>query len=148
MTPMPLVTAPVGISPDDALALLAHQIGWRLTEGWIVLSLGLYACGQKPAPAEEAEASAAAAPAAGEIQAMRVTSEADAALGVAAMEVLASERWKPAFVRGVAVDAPFRVEALDVLAVGVLSILWSFLAASIPARTAARLSPVEALRGA
>ncbi|HQQ78608.1 MAG TPA: lipoprotein-releasing system transmembrane subunit LolC, partial [Thermoanaerobaculia bacterium] len=44
--------------------------------------------------------------------------------------------------------APFRVEALDVLAVGVLSILWSFLAASIPARTAARLSPVEALRGA
>jgi lipoprotein-releasing system permease protein len=44
--------------------------------------------------------------------------------------------------------APFRVEAFDVLAVGVLSILWSLLAASIPARTAARLSPVEALRGA
>jgi lipoprotein-releasing system permease protein len=44
--------------------------------------------------------------------------------------------------------APFRVEPLDVLAVGVLSILWSLLAASIPARTAARLSPVEALRGA
>lgn len=44
--------------------------------------------------------------------------------------------------------APFRVQPLDVLAVGVLSILWSLLAASIPARTAARLSPVEALRGA
>jgi lipoprotein-releasing system permease protein len=44
--------------------------------------------------------------------------------------------------------APFRVEPLDVLAVGVLSVLWSFVAASIPARTAARLSPVEALRGA
>ena len=44
--------------------------------------------------------------------------------------------------------APFRVEPLDVLAVGVLSVLWSFLAASMPARTAARLSPVEALRGA
>jgi lipoprotein-releasing system permease protein len=46
------------------------------------------------------------------------------------------------------VHAPLRVEPLDVLAVGVLSILWSLLAASIPARTAARLSPVEALRGA
>lgn len=46
------------------------------------------------------------------------------------------------------VHAPLRVEPLDVLAVGVLSLLWSLLAASIPARTAARLSPVEALRGA
>jgi len=53
----------------------------------------------------------------------------------------------PAQLYGMA-HAPFRVEALDVLAVGVLSILWSVLAASIPARTAARLSPVEALRGA
>jgi lipoprotein-releasing system permease protein len=44
--------------------------------------------------------------------------------------------------------APFRVEPLDVLAVGILSVIWSFLAASIPARTASRLSPVEALRGA
>ena len=44
--------------------------------------------------------------------------------------------------------APFRVVPLDVAAVGVLSILWSLLAASLPARTAARLSPVEALRGA
>ena len=44
--------------------------------------------------------------------------------------------------------APFRVAPLDVAAVGVLSILWSLLAASIPARTAARLSPVESLRGA
>ncbi len=44
--------------------------------------------------------------------------------------------------------APFRVEPLDVAVVGVLSVLWSLLAASIPARTAARLSPVEALRGA
>jgi lipoprotein-releasing system permease protein len=53
----------------------------------------------------------------------------------------------PAQLYGMA-HAPFRVEALDVLAVGVLSVLWSLLAASIPARTAARLSPVEALRGA
>ncbi len=53
----------------------------------------------------------------------------------------------PAQLYGMA-HAPFRVEPLDVLAVGVLSILWSLLAASIPARTAARLSPVEALRGA
>ena len=53
----------------------------------------------------------------------------------------------PAQLYGMA-HAPFRVEALDVLAVGVLSIFWSLLAASIPARTAARLSPVEALRGA
>ncbi|MGA7992254.1 MAG: ABC transporter permease, partial [Thermoanaerobaculia bacterium] len=53
----------------------------------------------------------------------------------------------PAVLYGMA-HAPFRVEPLDVLAVGVLSILWSLLAASIPARTAARLSPVEALRGA
>jgi lipoprotein-releasing system permease protein len=44
--------------------------------------------------------------------------------------------------------APFRVEPLDVLAVGVLSVVWSVLAASLPARTAARRSPVEALRGA
>jgi lipoprotein-releasing system permease protein len=44
--------------------------------------------------------------------------------------------------------APFRVEALDVLVVGILSVLWSFFAAAIPARTAARLSPLEALRGA
>ncbi len=44
--------------------------------------------------------------------------------------------------------APFRPEVFDVLAVGVLSVLWSVLAASLPARTAARLSPVEALRGA
>jgi len=44
--------------------------------------------------------------------------------------------------------APFRVEPLDVLAVGALSLLWSAVAASIPARAAARLSPVEALRGA
>jgi lipoprotein-releasing system permease protein len=52
----------------------------------------------------------------------------------------------PAALYGMA-HAPFRVEPLDVLSVGVLSILWSLLAASIPARTAARLSPVEALRG-
>lgn len=48
-------------------------------------------------------------------RAMRVTSETHATLGVAAMEVLASERWKPAFVRGVAVDAPFRVEVHFIL---------------------------------
>jgi lipoprotein-releasing system permease protein len=53
----------------------------------------------------------------------------------------------PAQLYGMA-HAPFRVEPFDVFAVGVLSILWSVLAASIPARTAARLSPVEALRGA
>jgi beta-lactamase regulating signal transducer with metallopeptidase domain len=48
-------------------------------------------------------------------QTMRVTSETHPALGVAAMQLLASERWKPAFVRGVAVDAPFRVEVRFVL---------------------------------
>jgi lipoprotein-releasing system permease protein len=53
----------------------------------------------------------------------------------------------PAHLYGMA-HAPFRVEPLDVLAVGLLSVLWSLLAASIPARTASRLSPVEALRGA
>jgi TonB family protein len=45
----------------------------------------------------------------GTSQNMRVTSATDEALGAAALEVLALERWKPAFVRGVAVDAPFRV---------------------------------------
>ena len=44
--------------------------------------------------------------------------------------------------------APFRVEPLDVLAVAALSFFWSLAAASIPARAAARLSPLEALRGA
>ncbi len=53
----------------------------------------------------------------------------------------------PAQLYGMA-HAPFRVEPFDVFAVGVLSIVWSLVAASIPARTAARLSPVEALRGA
>ena len=53
--------------------------------------------------------------ASGSGQAMRVTSSTDAALEAAAMEVLASERWKPAFVRGVAVDAPFRVEVNFIL---------------------------------
>lgn len=38
-----------------------------------VLSFGLYACGQKPAPAEESEASVATAAAPGDSQAMRVT---------------------------------------------------------------------------
>jgi len=46
----------------------------------------------------------------GTSQNMRVTSATDDALGAAAIEVLALERWKPAFVRGVAVDAPFRVK--------------------------------------
>jgi len=46
----------------------------------------------------------------GTSQSMRVVSTTDEALGAAAMEVLALERWKPAFVRGVAVDAPFRVK--------------------------------------
>jgi len=45
----------------------------------------------------------------GTSQNMRVTSATDEALGPAAIEVLALERWKPASVRGVAVDAPFRV---------------------------------------
>jgi len=71
------------------------------------------------------------------------------ALGVAAAVFLerAGLVPLPAQLYGMA-HAPFRVAPLDVLAVGVLSILWSLLAASIPARTAARLSPVEALRGA
>jgi TonB family protein len=51
----------------------------------------------------------------GTSQHMRVTSATDEALGAAAMEVLALERWKPAFVRGVAVDAPFRVKVDFVL---------------------------------
>jgi TonB family protein len=51
----------------------------------------------------------------GTTQNMRVTSATDAGLGAAALEVLALERWKPASVRGVAVDAPFRVEVNFVL---------------------------------
>jgi lipoprotein-releasing system permease protein len=41
---------------------------------------------------------------------------------------------------------PFRVEALDLVAVALLSLAWSFLAASIPARTAARRNVSEVLR--
>jgi lipoprotein-releasing system permease protein len=41
---------------------------------------------------------------------------------------------------------PFRVEALDLLAVAVLSVLWSFLAASLPARAASRRNVAEVLR--
>jgi len=44
--------------------------------------------------------------------------------------------------------APFRVDALDVAAVAALSILWAFVVASVPARTAARQAVVEVLRGA
>jgi lipoprotein-releasing system permease protein len=44
--------------------------------------------------------------------------------------------------------APFRVDPLDVAVVAALSILWAFAVASVPARTAARLPAVEALRGA
>jgi lipoprotein-releasing system permease protein len=42
---------------------------------------------------------------------------------------------------------PFRVEAPDLFAVAVLSILWSFLAASLPARMASRRNVAEVLRG-
>ena len=51
----------------------------------------------------------------GTSQAMRVTSSTHPALATAAIEVLATERWKPAYVRGVAVEAPFRVEVDFVL---------------------------------
>ena len=44
--------------------------------------------------------------------------------------------------------APFRVDPLDVSAVAVLSVLWAFVVATVPARTAARQSALEALRGA
>jgi lipoprotein-releasing system permease protein len=44
--------------------------------------------------------------------------------------------------------APFHVDPLDVCAVATLSILWAFVVASVPARTAARQPAVEALRGA
>jgi lipoprotein-releasing system permease protein len=44
--------------------------------------------------------------------------------------------------------APFRVDLFDVVAVAALSILWAFVVASVPARTAARQPAVEALRGA
>ena len=44
--------------------------------------------------------------------------------------------------------APFRVDPLDVGAVAALSILWAFVVATVPARTAARQPAVEALRGA
>ena len=44
--------------------------------------------------------------------------------------------------------APFRVDPLDVCAVATLSVLWAFVVASVPARTAARQPAVEALRGA
>lgn len=43
---------------------------------------------------------------------------------------------------------PFRLEALDVAAVGVLSVVWSVLAASLPARTASRQDVAEVLRAA
>jgi hypothetical protein len=51
----------------------------------------------------------------GSSHAMRVTSSTHAALATAAIEILASERWKPAYVRGVAVEAPFRVDVDFVL---------------------------------
>lgn len=41
---------------------------------------------------------------------------------------------------------PFRVEVFDLLAVAALSILWSFLAASLPARAASRRNVAEILR--
>jgi len=41
---------------------------------------------------------------------------------------------------------PFRIDSLDVLLIAVLAILISFLATLYPARSAARLNPVEALR--
>ncbi len=44
--------------------------------------------------------------------------------------------------------APFRVDPFDVSAVAVLSILWAFVVATVPARTAAHQSAVEVLRGA
>ena len=44
--------------------------------------------------------------------------------------------------------APFRVDPFDVAVVAALSILWAFVVASVPARTAARQPAVEALRGA
>ena len=44
--------------------------------------------------------------------------------------------------------APFRVDPFDVAVVAALSILWAFVVASVPARTAARQPVVEALRGA
>ena len=42
---------------------------------------------------------------------------------------------------------PFRVDPAELVAVVALSVLWSLLAASLPARTAARRSVAEALRG-
>lgn len=42
---------------------------------------------------------------------------------------------------------PFRVEPLDVAAVALLSMLWSLVTASLPARAAARLPVAEVLRG-
>jgi len=42
---------------------------------------------------------------------------------------------------------PFRIDALEILAVVALSVLWSFVAASIPARAASRRNVAEALRG-
>jgi beta-lactamase regulating signal transducer with metallopeptidase domain len=51
----------------------------------------------------------------GTSQAMRVTASTHTALAAAAIDVLASERWKPAYVRGVAVEAPFRVNVDFVL---------------------------------
>lgn len=41
---------------------------------------------------------------------------------------------------------PFRVAPLDVLAIGLFSLLWSLLSASVPARAAARLDVTETLR--
>ena len=74
---------------------------------------------------------------------------AGVALGAAA--ALFSERFGlvplPAQLYGMS-HAPFRVDPLDVAAVAALSILWAFVVASVPAKTAARQAVVEALRGA
>lgn len=72
-----------------------------------------------------------------------------AVLGVAVSVVLDRTGAIPLPAQLYALDhVPFRVEAFDVAAVTILSFGWSFLAASVPARSAARRSLPEVLRAA
>ncbi len=72
---------------------------------------------------------------------------AGAALGTAAAWILEATRAIPLPAHLYSLEhVPFRVDPLELLAVVVLSILWSVAAAALPARTAARRPVAEVLR--